>query len=364
MSFMSFSQRLKALFVAESLLNIFADYLYRLPMPYWLTCTVTGLVSVGFIAWNGVLRDNPVLDFNNSVILLRQIGLIFTIPYGLYIYWHIRNDIKSFNNLIIVKQSNQNSNKTSSRIPWISNTTLLMRGIFRVIIVIGLAYIALTVSSNILMTVLAFVVLIITVLPIILTLNILKEGIQVITSIYNLKFRPIEINLFNLLPLHQLSNLTKKLSFYLLPLATIMGLAFTPILTDKELPTTTIGVGVSLFYGMPGPLLIAISIFVFIYPVFWIRTRIIETKNDLLQELGTMLQKTIADQDQLAQDGDYIKSKNINDYTNALISREEYIKNISEWPWETRVIREFSAAIIIPIFLWVVQFYLTSLLGK
>ena len=40
-----------------------------------------------------------------------------------------------------------------------------------------------------------------------------------------------------------------------------------------------------------------------------------------------------------------------------LTAQEERYRKIPEWPWEGRILREFLGALVIPVLLWVVQFY-------
>ena len=119
-----------------------------------------------------------------------------------------------------------------------------------------------------------------------------------------------------------------------------------------------------LFIISLGPLIILMAVSAFVIPVFWIRSRIIETKSNALAEIGGKLQTIFREQDQYADQGDYTKVAHLKTYTEALISRRDFIRNISEWPWETRVFREFSVAIFIPLVLWALQLYLAPWLEK
>jgi hypothetical protein len=122
--------------------------------------------------------------------------------------------------------------------------------------------------------------------------------------------------------------------------------------------------GIEIFIFFLGPLLILLSGLVFVMPVFWIRKRIIETKSSALAELGKKLQIAFKDQDQYAEQGNFSKVVELKGYVDALIARKEYFQRISDWPWETRIFREFSAAILIPIVLSISQLYLSRWFGR
>lgn len=81
----------KSLFAAEPWTELFIEWLHKLPIPFWLTCTVIGITLLpGSLVWSDYIRSPTEGQF-----LLYSSSLILTFPYGLYILSRVK-DIQNY----------------------------------------------------------------------------------------------------------------------------------------------------------------------------------------------------------------------------------------------------------------------------
>jgi len=356
-----FIKRQKDFLFAESWFDSFLQWLHSLPLPFSLTCTL-----IGTIYFFSFLKEFQV-DFDN--LILFSFIFSFSLAYSLYLAWHIESIQKSLSDsLSIFKKDNIVINTAKIKSKWLIIAFSLVRSVtvFSVLLflVVGWAY-----SGNLIQAISMSWFFIMLCLVFLIT----KKIYRIIFIIYKLKSQVFEINLWDLSPLYQLSQLTQKIALYLLPLPTILApLSF--VLTKYfyqnggvTLPGWNIYTAIliaQLIYASIMPFLIFIDILIFIFPIFWIRERILEAKKSSLAELGKKLQTTYKDQDQYAEQGNFAKVKELKEYAENLSLRSELIKKVSDWPWETRIFREFSGAIFIPLALWISQFLIARWLEK
>ena len=350
----SFLQRLKAIFFTDLWTDWFVQWLHGLPLPYWLTCTVIGLISVIILLWS-VSGQLPPLS------LLADFSLMFTFPYGLYMLWHLGNNQQSLigylnslrqQNLIIKKQNSLNDFfKFVSGLLRISFVLVALFILIEVIVKPSPYAFTSNLGAIFLLTETMFSFNIV-------FLSILKIQ-KLLSIIYNLRSQDIHVNLLDLSLLYKLSETTQRTAIYLPPLSALFWLSIISSYIIGGTFDFSFITGVIIAFA---PLLLAA--FIFVAPIFWIRNKIIESKRNNLAELGQRLQIVFQDQDRYAEQEDFEKVAKLKDYAEALISRRVYIQNVSDWPWETRVFREFSVALFIPIIIWIIQFYLTRWLGK
>ena len=358
-------QQLKIFLQLESWTNSFIKWLRRQPTPYWLSCTILGFVFI-IADWVYLV----VYSGYENVLLFRYGLYCFCFSYCLFISSYIDSTIKLtaqnsniFSNIVYYKDPFKNSEK--SLVIWPFMRILLILGV-----VILWAFYAFpqwkysTNSSNgefLLLTLLIFPIYFSIILAIQLAIQITRTA----HAIYDLSSKSLLINIYDLSPLYQLSNLTQRISLLLLPISTALGF-LSASLIDNDLSTfmEINNLPLLIAFISPGIISLLIAMLIFVLPVYWIRNKIIEAKNNHLTDTGTKLQLAIQRQDQYAKKGSYSKVAEINGYIESLTSRRETIKNISEWPWETRVFREFSVAIFIPLILWILQLSIARWLEK
>ena len=184
---------------------------------------------------------------------------------------------------------------------------------------------------------------------------------SILWHIYRLQNQPLKINILDTYPLLSLSRLTQKIAIYLLPITTILGILginFIFVLKHitRDLSYLEIAIGTPVIFS--GPLLLILSVCIFIFPVLWVRRLIIEKKKQALSDIATKLLSSFFEHDRLIAIGDLSNINAITTSINTLNTRNETYKKISEFPWEGRVLREFLGALVVPIILWIAQFYL------
>lgn len=113
-----------------------------------------------------------------------------------------------------------------------------------------------------------------------------------------------------------------------------------------------------------GPLLLILSVCVFVLPVLWVRYLIIERKTQALSNIAQKLLASFHEHDKMIEMGDLSNLNTVTTSINALNSRAETYKKISELPWEMQTLRQFFGAVILPVILWVIQYYLGIFLAK
>jgi hypothetical protein len=189
---------------------------------------------------------------------------------------------------------------------------------------------------------------------------------RVLRHVYKLQKFPLKVNILNTKPLLTLSQLTQKFAFYLLPVTTFFGwVGIYSVLNNDPYSWTNILLKIVFFtFISMGPLLLILSVCIFVLPVLWVRRLIIERKMQALSNIAQKLLTSFHEHDKMIETGDLSNINAITTSINALTSRAETYNKISELPWETQTLREFLGAVILPIMLWITQYYLGSFLAK
>ncbi len=361
MTSISFSHFVKKFFFDSSWADIIVKILNRLPIPYWATCWIIGFV---------ILIANYVFSIQNELILLSSHGdllprvywyvifvglaISFLIPYSFYMLWRLENILQHtlYDLKLLKKEMGVSGIVAGKTIPSRSKVALIENLIFLGLIIYGVEFL---IDGETL-----FSIIIISI-PLFIAISV--KIIKITTTIYNLNSESFSINILDLYPLYQLSQLTQKISLLLFPysiawlivgfkIVASIGLSFGSFI-ESLLSIILLTIIFS------GPIISLAQLSIFILPVVWIRKKIIETKNNMLSDIGTTLRELFEKQDKFAKDGDYSKIVEIKEYSNILIARKEYIQKISEWPWESRTFGEFLTAVLFPLMVWVAQFVLT-----
>lgn len=162
-----------------------------------------------------------------------------------------------------------------------------------------------------------------------------------------------DINLFNLGPLHSLSVVTAQ-----------TGMAIFLLLALNYANNIALAGGeVSLLPAVIFPSVgITLVILVFLLPLLDIRGRIQEKKEDLLKQNGEVLQDSMQELQKRMARRELNEVPELQDGINALVLVGKQLENISPWPWNPDTLRSFLSAILLPIFLFIVQQVLSRFL--
>lgn len=193
----------------------------------------------------------------------------------------------------------------------------------------------------------------------------LQATSRVLWCVYKLQYFPLKVNILNTKSLLTLSQLTQKFALYLIPVTTLFGwVSLSSRLSNDPNSIDVLALVVFVILTSLGPLLLILSICSFVLPVLWVRQLIIERKRQALSNITQKLLASFHEHDRMVEAGDLSNINAITTSINALTSRAEIYKKISELPWEIQTLREFSGAVFFPIVLWIIQYYLGSFFVK
>jgi hypothetical protein len=167
------------------------------------------------------------------------------------------------------------------------------------------------------------------------------RSIRQLRMVGKLHTRATNINLLKLEPAHAFSTLTARTG-----IGIILLLIFAYFLDPAGF-----GTALDIFLYVVTALL---SIAVFVIPVMGMRDHLEEEKQRVLNETSDLLQMTSTSFHSKINNRDFDELGGMETAISALIRERELLENIPTWPWDTRTIRGFVSALLLPIFLWFV----------
>jgi hypothetical protein len=87
-------------------------------------------------------------------------------------------------------------------------------------------------------------------------------------------------------------------------------------------------------------------------------------KNSMLDENGMQVQATIEAMNRHLEDKQLDDFSSLSTVLAGLERSRAAIERISTWPWQVESFRRVIAALFLPLFLWLVQYFLGRLLGN
>lgn len=168
------------------------------------------------------------------------------------------------------------------------------------------------------------------------------RSVRQLRMVRDLHSRATNINLLKLGPAHAFSSLTARTA-----IGGIALLIFGYLLDPSAFASTILDIIMIV-------LMLAFAIAVFVLPVIGMRDHLEAEKARALNETSDVLQTTRRTLHNKASRADFSDMGRMESAINALILDREYIGKISTWPWDTRTVRGFTSALLLPIFLWLV----------
>jgi hypothetical protein len=156
------------------------------------------------------------------------------------------------------------------------------------------------------------------------------------------------VNVFNLQPLYVLSGLTAKTAaawILLANLTLVLNVVFNFGMQGMELSFTI-------------PLLLAqvfFALLAFIVPLWGVHRRIEQDKDRVLEQNSRRLESAYRELERRMAEGDLADMDAFHKGAMALMAFRKEIESISTWPWQPATFRGFLSAVLLPIFLFVVQ---------
>lgn len=352
------------------------NWLKKLPGPYWLACLVPGLFIflIDLILYFPAdFTINPEAGITQSTVI-GLFGLLgFGAAYVIYMLGELPAQISGHLQKIrpILKVSDEEYQAIHDRIIlrnipggsiWLGQRVVLL------ISLVTLISLWLTMAGAGLKVLLFVVVFVLSLLLLIfLSILVLIRIGNVSRQIIRLQYQPLEVNILNPFPLFAISRLTQVLALYVLPIATAVGFLAISLGSSTWRGYTVLRVLPSfgetiilLLLILLGPALLLVSLFIFMFPVLWIRRLIIEKKQETLEKLAARLQATFSEYSRRTANGEWAQVSDLTASVEFLTAQEERYRKIVEWPWEGRIFREFIGALGVPILLWLMQAYLQN----
>jgi hypothetical protein len=156
-----------------------------------------------------------------------------------------------------------------------------------------------------------------------------------------------EINLFQQTELHAFSKMSASIA---------IGFVLTSpmwIIIDPGL--ITMGINISFAF---------LAIFMFVSPLIGVRRLLKAQKDQLINESAQKKEILIQDLFSRIDRSDLSQVENLENALSSLEMAESQIKKISTWPWQTDTLRQMIGALLLPITIWIIQFFLNQLLSN
>jgi len=161
------------------------------------------------------------------------------------------------------------------------------------------------------------------------------------------------INIFNLRPLYSLSGLTSK-----------TGIVWIVFMNLFFIFNVVLGVG-NYSPSFIAPFLTVEMIFAvmaFVLPLWGIHTKIEKEKDRMLVGNSLRVEKAYRELERRMDENDLDDISGFQTGANGLITFRNEIAAVSTWPWQPRTFRGFLSAVFLPIFLWLIQQFLSTVM--
>jgi hypothetical protein len=154
-----------------------------------------------------------------------------------------------------------------------------------------------------------------------------------------------EINLFRQTELYAFSTVSAS---------TAIGLSLSSpvwMIIDPGLFSTT----VSILFAI-------LAIIIFVTPIVGVHNLLKDQKDALTKNISLKAEALILDLLSRIEDQNLIDIETYEGTLSSLEKADSRIEGISTWPWKTETVRQFIAALFLPVSIWMIQFYLNQLL--
>jgi len=326
------------------------DFFARLPTPYWLTYLVLFILQsflAHILSWiDGWL---PPYTFN-------ALNLIFPLwlwgPLAIMTYLDSISlaAISSFTPLL--DESDEDIQQLKEQFSTMPSRPLLINSIFWLLIYIALNYFSRQVFFvEYGLGTLAIVFALIMGLPaFLLGSSLYYHSIRQLKLIHQTVRKARQLNLFNLEPVYAFSQVTAKTGISWILMLSLTLLLF-PLQLATILTLSTFAVQVIL------------ALAAFVLPVWIVHQRLEKEKRRLVTELNQRVERTLKKLHRSADEHILDEVGQINDLISGLNAEREILNKIPTWPWRPGVFTGFISAIVLPIMLFLLQFYIGNWLG-
>ena len=326
------------------------DFIARLPAPYWITYLILFILQSllsHILSWiDGWI---PPYTFNALNIIY---PLWFWGPLAIMTYLDSvsLSAVSSFKPLL--NGSDEDLQQLKNEFSTMPSRPLLINSIVWLIIYAALNYFARQVFfMEYGLGSLAIVVSLIMGLPaFVIGSSIYYHSIRQLRLIHQTVKKVEHFNLFNLEPVYAFSLVTAKTG-----IAWIIMLSLTLLFFPLQLATML----TLTMYAMQ----VILALAAFVLPVWIVHQRLDKEKRRLLAELNQRVELTLKKLHSSLDENKLEEVAQINELIIGFNAEREILNKIPTWPWRPGVFTGFISAIILPIVLFLLQFYIGTWLG-
>jgi hypothetical protein len=176
--------------------------------------------------------------------------------------------------------------------------------------------------------------------------------LMMVLAINHIYTKYTRIDLFNLVPLYALSQLTARAAISWMMIGSLWLIVTPNVLAVFE--------DAILFYTYL--LVSVIGAITFIWPLLGIHSRLETEKEKTIAEANQRLKTAIAEFHELVDHQRHQEVGPLLQTINGLKQELEVLNKIPTWPWQSETLRTVSTAVLLPIVVWLVQTLLSPLL--
>jgi hypothetical protein len=155
-----------------------------------------------------------------------------------------------------------------------------------------------------------------------------------------------DINLFQQTELYAFSKVSASIA---------IGLVLTSpvwMIIDPGLIT----MGINIFFAI-------LAIFIFVSPLLGVHSLLKRQKDELAKDSNSKKEALIRELFDRLEKNDFDQIEKLEKALSSLGKAENEIKKISTWPWQTDTLRQMIGALLLPITIWIIQYFLSKLLA-
>jgi hypothetical protein len=112
-----------------------------------------------------------------------------------------------------------------------------------------------------------------------------------------------------------------------------------------------------------GVFFVVVAATTFAWPLLGIHRRLVAEKKRLLAESSQRFEATVAELHQRVDRGRLKAMDDLNKTLSSLEIEQAALRRVPTWPWEPGTLRGIIAAVLLPVFIWTIQFFLGQILG-
>lgn len=164
--------------------------------------------------------------------------------------------------------------------------------------------------------------------------------------------RDLNINLFNIPPIYELSSMAAKAGIFLV----ILWYPNSALELDRPVADDLFRVSVATLVG-------AIPLASFLIPMAILNRRLSAEKARLLTKASLQLEAAFKQVEERFEQGQLAEMANLESGIANLIAQKNYVESIPTWPWGQGTFRIALSAVMLPVIVWLIQQILDRLIG-